>query len=271
MSRNAFPAVIYLDRNRLDFYGSNVSSVLTLVFPTQVVDNLEILNPVEIKNLIISFIKLNKISPTNLIIVFSKNIIFEKEFEKTIPNIEEATQKFIDAIPFENIISKVYHLEKIDKVIAINKDFYEYVKNNFESAGFTTDIIVPDWALGSNINIQNGLDIDSAKVILERLELIKLYNLSIHQDNSIPLKSGINNNSVKNQNNTRTFILLSVFAVLLVILIFMVVGSFSAKSSIPKNIIISPTPHPTVFLPTVIPTAPLNVIPTIQSATSSAF
>lgn len=249
-------AVLYLDRNRIDFFSLQTPNILTLVFPPDVVSNVDVINFKECRNLIKSFIETNKILPSNITIIASKNILFEKDFPKTDENVTEQVQKFTDNIPFENLYSKVYQLEKSVRISALNKDYFDLVKKTFEENGSIIISAEPIWAMGNEQITQNGLDSNTAHELLMHTESIKGYNFLHAEPTSITTQQN-KENFFSNPKNKRAIVLLLVFIILVVVLIVVILTTQPPAK--PKA-----TSKP-VSIPTLIPTSLPLISPTIST------
>lgn len=235
--------VIFLDRQKLDFYGSNITAnLIRLDFPPNIIKDLEIVKRNELNILIKAFIEFHKITPSHLILVLSENICFEKNLE---PAQEELllpeVQIFLGTIPFENIASRMFQLKSKTKIIATNRDLYEGVKNAFENQGFTVKIAIPDFVLRKSNDLKESIDIETCRLIISKFDSYKQNSLINHQDILSPKKDQQDKSSLKRKVSLTLLTLLLVFLSLLSILVFMGVKTFTTKSTTLKQPLITPT------------------------------
>ena len=117
-------SIIYIDRNNLYFYGGNVHTPIAFPFQPAIVRDIEVINPEELTKQLEQFIKTNKIEPMKTMIILGHQSSFEKTLPpKTDPTvIETEKKKFLENVPFSEILSHVFMNEKGSKIIAINKD-----------------------------------------------------------------------------------------------------------------------------------------------------
>ena len=92
------PAILFLDRNSFDFFVSGAANALRFQFSENVIASLEIANMEALENQVKLFVEQNSIPPCNITMVLSPNVVFEKDFEETVPleQKEEEMEKFFD-------------------------------------------------------------------------------------------------------------------------------------------------------------------------------
>src|SRR5438132_1495064 len=118
-------AILYIDKNRFDFYKTSNPTALSLVFPPEMVKDMEIVDTENLKSIVLTFIDQNKLSPVNLILILSENITFSQDFPASLDGKQdEEIHKFLDNIPFEHISFKKVPIEKGVRLVAVNKDYY---------------------------------------------------------------------------------------------------------------------------------------------------
>lgn len=165
MARNLLTTVINVNRNRLSFCGGNISGLLSLTFPPNVVRDLEITDPNSFVSLVKSFITQHQINPSPLVIVLDKDVYFDKDLTSTpVSDIPLVSQKFLDTVPLASISSRILKIGVSTHLIAINRHFYESLKLAFESSGFSVIAVVP--ALDSFTE-------NTCHLILKRIDYIK--------------------------------------------------------------------------------------------------
>src|SRR3989344_7333675 len=93
-------AVLFLDRNRFDFYIDGAKNVLSLPFSETIINAMDVINPQELENQIRAFVQQSGINPANIIIILSPNVVFEKDIQAAdIQSVEHEIEKFKDSIP----------------------------------------------------------------------------------------------------------------------------------------------------------------------------
>ena len=230
------PGVIYLDRQRLDFFGSNmVTNIVHLDFPINVIKDLEVAEKDELSIIIKAFIEFYKIIPSSVVLVLSPNIYFENNLPLSQENPPEAEiQNFLDNIPFENIESKVFREQSQAKIIATNKDLCEEIKNAFEKQGFIVEAVIPEFVLGKYIPFKNSMDLETCRLILEKFDSFKPENLLTKQVLLPSEQTTPEDFRTKSKNNLKLIILIVIFLSLFGVLSYMLIKTTLTKSSVPK-------------------------------------
>lgn len=222
----ATKSIVYLSRNKLEYYDNNLPQVLALPFTADLAKDLEVLNAAAVILQIKSFVENNKINPSQLIIALSPDVYFERDFPLTSEfHPESELSKFIDTIPFEHTSSKVYKIENMSKLIATNAEFYNTVKKAFEEGGSIVEAIIPLSILGKDIIIGEILDVTSAKKILERSEVAKQNSLLIYQDTLDKKQDQKMNLKSKSEDNRSLIFLLPILFMLIIVLIILYLRS----------------------------------------------
>lgn len=258
--------LIYLERDSLYYYGGNIiNSLIRFEFPQNTVRDLDVINKDLLNKHIKLFIDTNKIQPANLIIILSPNVIFEKDFPVMEENkLEQEIQKFLDNIPFENVKTKRYVMDKNSKIMATNKLLYETVKNAFEEKGFMVEAITPLFSLKTNSAIKNNFNLETANLILKKFDSMKQDSLPVNEENDRSSnKESQSRNFVKNPKNKRAVVLISVFIALIAMLIFLLIQSGILKTSKSDKPTIE-NPLPATNQPAVIPDVSPTPVPALQ-------
>jgi hypothetical protein len=272
-------AVLYLDRNQISFYSAGETNVYSCSIAPTALNDLEVKNDKEIISIISQFISQNKLPPALFITILSHNVVFEKDIVG-IPESQanDAASEFINTVPFENVISKVTTIPNGYRVVVINSDYFETISQVFEQHGFQSEAALADYSLGPDIPLLNSLDLNTAKYILQKFDMLKTQSiLPSHDAQKQPQDvDETSSNLPQPQQKSPLPLLLSVFGALILILLVLVITQFLKKPSkpapaLPKQVIVpTPTPvsapstSPSIF-PTLSPTATKSAL--IQSPT----
>lgn len=178
--------VIYVDRNCLYFYEKSWDKVLKLNLTPDLMKDLEIIDKTKLESAVKNLLTSNQLFANQLILVLSEDLYFEKDIPADTQNYEEALENFLNKIPYENILYRQYKTEKTEKVVVINKTFYETVRSAFEKEGFIIDCTVPSFILDIKINPKTGPDLATAIFIAEKAVSLRTESLTptIQQVNS---------------------------------------------------------------------------------------
>lgn len=267
-ANNKKRGVIYIEKNGLYYFDENQTNILQFPFPPNLVQDLEIFDNDALSNQIKIFVQTNKILPCTLLFVVSNNIIFEKvvpvaDYSKK----DQEVQTFLENIPFENVISKVYDQDKGYRVIAFNKDIYTVLRSSFESMQFNVSGIIPNFILG-NMGSSGALQVNSVKYILEKFDTLVKQDLlpapvkpSILDKDILGSPSDSEENPGVKKKNTLPF-LLPVLFILFLVLGFVIYQEFKPSAK--------PSPVPqTITAPTTLPTEIPTLKPTLISTPSA--
>lgn len=236
MFKNKQQGIIYLDRNIFDYYSVGQNNTLRFDF-SSFINNLEIINKEGFEGQIKLFIDNNKLIPSNIAIILSENVLFEKGFPVETENIVTEIQKFADNVPFEHVSIKDYGLDNGILAVATNKDLYSAIKEVFEKNDFTIEAIVPIFNTGINTLDPNyGLDPASAKSLMGNFEALKQNSFEIDIETKTPKPPPTVS---QKKENKKTYVLLGVFGVLIIILIIV---SINALKPEPKKTKTNPSP-----------------------------
>lgn len=238
-------AVVYIDTDKALFYTGKTVDIFRLDFPSNVISDLDLVSEEKLTELIDSFCKTNNLEGTKYetTLVFSTGSVFEKDFADE--NKEENTQmqQFIDIVPFEDVLSKTYKLDKKTKVVVINKTLYEALKNALEKKNFSISSVLP-YSVLQEINTELANSVNLA-FIAGKIDSYKQYNLNDSENNNSNNK--IKTNDSKKQNK-RVYILIGIFILLLILLGVLVISTLSPQQSSKKGTVVLPTltPRPSI-------------------------
>ncbi len=254
--------VIYLDRSGFAFYEKALPKILTFPFQPATVTNLDVLDKEILNTQIKEFISLNKIKPATLIIILSTGVLFEKILPETQEQQKlDEVKKFLENMPFENVSTITYKLEKGYRIIAMNRDFYDTIKRSFETEGFTIGAVIPVFSLGKDIDLSRGMSGETGKLILKKFESVRPENYVIHRDE----KEETDENRIVTfgKKNKRLSVLLVVFALLFIALIAFIINGMTQKPN--KNT----TGIKNTTIPTSVATPTISLVETTASPSST--
>lgn len=137
--------VVYIDTHASYFYLEATGGSAQLNFPPDVVSDADLVNREKFEHLVEGFVQTNFKGPEmSAVLVFSPNITFEKEIVPVIgKEIEEQTQEFTSIVPYEDVMSKTYKLNRKTKVVCVNKAFYDAFRTVFEKNKIFISMVLP--------------------------------------------------------------------------------------------------------------------------------
>lgn len=112
-----------------------------------------------------------------------------EELKEDLIHIEEERKRqiqlFLEIVPFEEIASKTYKIDKGAKVITTNKKLYETIIQAFAKLNFLIDSVIPITILPKNIYDNSGMSQEVAKKLFRKFESLRAY--SMLEENSYAL------------------------------------------------------------------------------------
>jgi hypothetical protein len=239
--------VIYIQRDKFQIYSPLMASVLEFRFVPEMIRDLDVINKELLEGVLKIFIEQNKIPVGNLVVFLADNVAFVKDFK--LPDTSSSDQKsgeegsvdkakkamlekevkdYIELTPFEEVASKRFVIENGVRVFITNKDLYLSIKEAFEKEGFAVDMVIPGLLLGNNISAQPTLTPQIAEFVLQHVSTLKQNNLLVKdivqeefkeepekEENNFDVKE----EKVKPKTNKRLFLLIGVFALLIIALV----------------------------------------------------
>ncbi|HKC05026.1 MAG TPA: hypothetical protein VKC54_04105 [Patescibacteria group bacterium] len=218
MANEGRDIVLFLANGRLYIYLGD--GIVVLEFPPEVVRDIDIKNKEALANLVITFIQANKITPAQIFFVLSESVCFSKDFKVAdslnTTRVDADVQSFIDSIPFNSVISKIYKTPTTYRVVGSNQDLIDVILDVFISKGFGLTALVPA-NIYHNFGHQDQLSMDSAKAILGDKEMAIAGSMVSTEVKNVEHEIAATKAQGK-PINYRLFILIGVFVLGLVIL-----------------------------------------------------
>lgn len=251
MAKKRQLAVIYIDSNKIQFYARDLKNILEIPLSSDIISDLEIVDTEKLGEIISSFFLSNNLKEQefDVILVFSPSTTFEKELEEGDSKFKyDETQKFLDMVPFEDMLSNSYKIGKKTKIVAVNKSLYDNLRSNFEKNKAYILLVVPMSVLTESYpSLSSNLDLS---FIASKIESIKQFSLIGFNESG--LEGEIKNSMGIKKKDRRLYMLIGVLVVLFLVLIYMVYSTFlspkpkTIKNLPVKKLLISPTPSPSV-------------------------
>jgi hypothetical protein len=217
--------VLYLDRDSFTYFDSLIGGSVSYQYQPEVISDLEVLNEEILYQHIASLVQDNKLTPTQLVILLSPSLMFEKKIPPSQPgeaSEADVIQKFVETVPFESVsFTKIVLADGI-QVIAGNTNFFMAMKQGFEKQGFIVPHVFPVEVFAENV--ANGVTMESVVKILAKVDAMKQYDLLQDQKKVIlptEKKMEIIPHEKKSQN--RVYLLGGLFIILVGILIVMLI------------------------------------------------
>jgi len=216
-------AVLYVDRTCLYYYGGNIHAPLTLQLPQTVYSDMEIIDVDQLKNLILDFVKTNKIQHCSIAIFFSAQTCFQKDFLKTMKPEDFEIQKneFIDYVPFNKVLSVVSAQKKeVNTIIAVNRELAYSLRDIFSKLQFEVEMIAPSFALFGDQ--QPIFNINTAQNIVKHYSSLGKVSFPLVEQEPIIKSEDQDEFKEQKESKMRLYLMLGGFVFLILILIYMV-------------------------------------------------
>ena len=219
--QNSPAIVVFVDRNRLQFYGSGLASILVLDIPATIVRDLDVVNRDALYTLVNQWLKQNNLGGRELLFILAPDTYVETPLT-TKGESEQETEilQFYDSVPFEELTTKVLTFENGKRAFAINKEYLEAIRHAFLLQGHRVVAAVPALALGT-LSAKRWLDAEMGSYVIKHADILREYNVidfdEQNQATTAPISEG-----ATTKTNPRLTIMVSVFGVLLLVLIFFI-------------------------------------------------
>jgi hypothetical protein len=242
-------AIIFVDANKLLFYTKKVNYTLQLNLPNEAISNLEVVSRERLEYFIDRLFQSPNLrgKEFDVTLIFSQKITFEKELTSTNSKAEfEETQKFLDMVPFEDVLSNEYRVNKKTRVVAANKILYNVLKQVLEKNKSHVSLVLPMTILAvTNPELNSKISfpfIESKNEAFKQYSLLDLEEVGLGGE--VPNSIGIKKKDV------RMYLLILVMIGLFLVLIVMIYTTFIAVPTKPvnnqvkstTNVLPSPTP-----------------------------
>lgn len=251
-------SAIYIDRNNLYYYGGNVHAPVAFPFPKTTVFDMEIINEAELATQISEWIKKNKIESSSTIILLSNTVYLQKEIpEGTPPEKQNEIKKaFKENVPFSDTYLQEIPVGKSLLLVAVNTNFVYAIRDIFHSCGFTIDAIAPV-AEVYGLQPVTAFNVQVAQEAIKKIS--KDNGFPLHQIEEVPNPQS-EDPLPQTHSNNRLYIMVGVFAILIVILAVL----FMTQRK-PKTVRKEPTTPPVAA-----PAQQIILSPTISPVTASS-
>lgn len=212
--------VVYVDRNRLQFFGGGLPSILSLDIPPTIAKDLEVINRDALYTLVNQWLKQNNLGNAQLFFVLSTTTYFEKAITVTGES-EQETEilAFYDSIPFEELATKVFSVSTKKLAVGTNKDFLDAIAHAFMLQGLHVASVIPV-AILETMAAKRWLDAEMGAYILKHVDILRGQAL-IDLVEPGQIINGPTQAAQTSKNNPRLMVMVGLLGVLLLVLIFL--------------------------------------------------
>lgn len=166
--------LIFLKRQSL-LVVDGEGKIHTIQFPQEVVRDLEIVNHGNFVKLVSDLVKSIKAVKVEAIVIFAKEVIFEKLIDVSSGGSDELKESFFAQVPFdrESLLKKVIEEQKGVRLVCANGDFIKTLRLAFREFGIHITVAVPATifaisASGNALSVADALAISRNKLALDK-------------------------------------------------------------------------------------------------------
>jgi hypothetical protein len=175
MNQHGRDIIIFLSVGKI--FMSDGSRILKMDLPGGTVKDWDLINKEVLQDTLSSFIAANNLEPTPITFILSDPACFSKDFSIKDPEkLETETSAFLDAIPFNYLVSKEYKIGDGVRVIAGNRELVESITEVFEGRGYSLFAIVPA-AIFPKVGVKTELDMQFVKAVSDNQEIVQTGNM----------------------------------------------------------------------------------------------
>lgn len=211
--------IVYIDRERLQFYGGSLSAIPALEMQPVVIRDLEVVNRDALYALVNQWLKQNNLGSNRLFFILSPTVYFEKVLTATGES-EQETEilAFYDSVPFEELTTRVLIVDGKKHAFAANRNLLEALRHAFILQGLRVIGVVPAFLLGT-VAAKRWLDAEMGAYVLKHFDMLRQQNIidTEEQNQSAPAQVA---HVPTTKSNPRLMIMVGIFGVLLLVLIF---------------------------------------------------
>ncbi len=218
---------LYIDANRGIFFGDDLQEAKEIAFPDDIVRDLDLVNKEKLDAYLQAILQTYQIIPSQLTIILADAITFDKDVTELPPERrDEEIKKYLDIVPFQDICSRVYTIEKKAHLVAANNSLIEKIRLFFQKQQFIVTAVVP-YSILQEVFPALQTDVDLS-FILSKIDSFKQYSIITEQSIVHPTSA---NGQVTHKGNKRLFLLVGVFGILIAILIVVIFLNLSPQQS----------------------------------------
>jgi len=270
--------ILFLLIDKFQIYSPYLPNILEFRFVPELIRDYDLINKELLENLIKVFLANNKIAASNMVIIVADNASFIKDFmppqsanqqvavAPSLENLQDQANKFLEYVPFENVTSKVFPLTNGVRAYATNQDIYEGIKSVLEKQGFIIDAVIPQFAFAPELNNKFSLDGQAVGIILQKIDLLKEYNLLKERPNVLPettepsVREEVEEKEGNNHRPKENKRLVMIIAAAVLFLIVLITGIILYQQFTYKPYVAPAAPSPSATVPAVVKPTVTSVI-----------
>ena len=215
--------VVYVDRDRLQFYGGAFEKIENLVFADNFVKDLEVIDKNALIGAISSFVNVNH-AEANLVLIFSDTVSFLMEIPANLSKEQFDTKEktFYGSVPFAEIATKLIKTQSGYVAVAVNWELIKVVREALGIKGFKLVATIPSFVV-DGFDRQLGLTDKIFSVVFSKIDIIKNYDFSDQETFNLAKATATANKPVMRSLKLKpVHILLVIFVMLIVVFVGLV-------------------------------------------------
>jgi hypothetical protein len=213
--------ILFINRNTFQLFGGNLTGIVTIEVPESILRDGDVIVADGAYTLIKQMVKQYVLTGSQLFIVLSDLMYYEKTFSLVqSTQLENDVLNFFNVVPCESLLTKVYDIEKGKRAVAVNKILYETIRQGFALQGIPTKAIIPACVLGA-VGGKHALDAAMAGEILRNVDNLTKQSLLDAGEANVS-ESQPEEVSSSTKKKSQLPLLLGAFGVLIVILVVVV-------------------------------------------------
>lgn len=167
----------FVDRGSIKYYEYDSADVIDVKLSSEVVVDLEIVSQSSLERVLKTWSEQLKIIPGNTTLFLDDSVCFHKNLPAVPADLssDPAVQEFIETIPFADLETKVFPMEKGAILTAVNKGFMRPIVTTLENIGFKVLSISPAYILGHDFS-KTPFSKEIASPVLDRNEFLMQYS-----------------------------------------------------------------------------------------------
>lgn len=136
--------VIMLSKDSMQLVGLGEEKIQKVMIPPTILSNMEVINKDGLYTLITDWLAHRTHTGAEIIWILTPDICFEHVITSTEQSkIDSETLQFLDTVPFQEVLSRVYKPLEWRLIIAVNKDLIMSMIQGFILHSYSTKAVVP--------------------------------------------------------------------------------------------------------------------------------
>jgi len=213
--------ILFINRNTFQLFGGNLTGIVTVEAPENILRDGDVISADGAYTLIKQMAKQYLLTGTQLVLVLSNLMYYEKIFSPVqSTQLENDVLNFFNVVPYESLLTKVYDIEKGKRAVAVNRSLFETIRQGFALQGIPVKALVPACLLGLSANT-HVLTAEVVSEIMRNVDNLTKQSI-IDTQEAAPVVSESGNTSSTPKKKSQLPLLLGVFGVLILVLVVVV-------------------------------------------------